>query len=212
MCYPTFVCWYYKDEHKIQTQRLSAMCINLQIPFVGRELDFENKCKDLSYVKEALSPRRLIFKAGILYLRELYKELNVDIFYVHSDNIVLSKPPSSVFDGMDVGYCVGDRGDGIKVILSHGIYLKRNSKVAMDFLDLLCFKCKHIRAERPTEHDLIRTTVFELTGIMNDDKLIPNASKIKVNNKFNLAKNIKMLCSQNNKYIISKKGDTYIQW
>jgi hypothetical protein len=210
LSYPTFVWWYKGDQYKQASDRMKERCGNLGIPCFAEELDVEKYGKALGYVKDALSYRRFMFKCGIFWLLGTFLRLENSIFYIHANDEIVAKPEPEVFTDVDVGYSVGERLDGLRIIMSHGLYFSR-SELSRDFLTLLATKCKTIRGERPTEHDLVRTTVFDFSGQLFDDKFVERGT-VGSGGNFSNKRRVQPLNGNQKKYVCSKKGDTYIRW
>lgn len=207
---PTFWTWY-TDKYDSQAQRFISRCEELKIPAIAEQLPIEKYSDSLGYVRNSLSQKRFIFKCGLLFLRDRFLSFRKPLFYIHSDSKILIKPEKEIFDNIDIGYCISEKEKSQQIIASHGIFLNY-CKLSKDFLNLLTYKCKTIRAERPTEHGIIRTSIFDFTGYLPDDKLIKNGSQQKFKGKFNFRKNIKPLVGQKKKYLLSKTDNTYIKW
>ena len=210
MTYPIFVWWYKGEQHRLASNRMAARCKALDIPCFFQELDTGKYEKSMAHAKSSLSERRFLFKCGMSWLLDTYFELGKPIFYIHGGDKIIWKPEQEVFDGIDVGYSVGERGDGLRIILSHGLYFSQ-STLSLDFLALLTQKCRIIRAERPTEHDLVRTTVFDFSGQLFDDKFVEKGT-IGNGGNHTYKDVVRPLQGKHRKYIYSKKGDTYIRW
>lgn len=210
MNYPTFVWWYKGEQYKHASDKMRECCRSLDIPCFAEELDIEKYGKALAHVKDALSYRRFMFKCGMLWLLGAFLRLENSIFYIHANDEIVTRPEPEVFSDVDIGYCVGERSDGLRIIMSHGLYFKR-SELSFDFLTLLTEKCKTIRGERPTEHDLIRTTVFDFSGQLYDDKFVERGT-VNPKGKFSNRHLVQPLSGKQKKYVCSKRGDTYIKW
>ena len=208
--YPTFWTWY-TDKYKSQAKRLIERCEQLEIPVIAELLSVEKYAKSLECVRFALSHKRFIFKCGLLFLKDRFLSYQKPLFYIHSDTKIFIKPEKSIFEENEIGYCISEKEKGQQIIASHGLYFNW-SQISKDFLNLLTYKCKTIPAERPTEHGLIRTTLFDFTGYLPDDKLIKDGSKQKFKSNFNLRHFIKPLNGKKKKYVLSKTNDTYMKW
>lgn len=208
--YPTFWTWY-TSSHKHHAKRLVQRCEELKIPVIAEHLDVEKYAKSLEYVRGSLSHKRFIFKAGLLFLRDRFLALQKPLFYLHSDSNIIIKPEKFIFDNKKIGYCIAEKQDGQKIIASHGLYFDY-CQLSDDFLNVLCYKCQKIRGEKPTEHGAIRTTIFDFTGNIPDDKMIKNGNKQKFKSTFTLSKHIRELCGDRAEYILSKNGNAYMGW
>lgn len=217
MEYPVFVCWYLGNHYKTLTNKLIKSCKNLNIDFVVEELPLKKYKKEMKYVEEYLSERRYKIKCGLLWLRDLVAEIKKPVFFVHADYRVLIKPEIEIFSNMDIGYSIAQSKTGQKIIASAGIYFN-NTTITRDFLNILTYKCSHIPAELPTEHGLIRTTLFEFSGYLYDESMLPikittwgdKKNKCK---QFTLRDKVVPLKGVQKTYLISKKKkDTYIWW
>ena len=209
--YPIFVWWYYSDRYRQNALNLKKQCLLLDLPFYYEEMDMPHYAKEARQIKPALSNKRFATRCGMLWLRDTFKKLKRPIFYLHADCVIEFKPELEIFNGVDVGYSVGERKDGLQIIFSGAIYFNY-SNVATDFLDVLAFKCKTIRGERPTEHDLIRTTIFDFSGCTHDGKLIKNGYENTQHNKFQFKNSVAPLKTVSRNYIFSEKGDAYIRY
>ena len=69
--YPTFWTWY-TDKYKEQAQRFLSRCDELNIPAIAEHLPVEKYAESLEYVRNSLSYKRFVFKAGLLFLRDRF--------------------------------------------------------------------------------------------------------------------------------------------
>jgi len=213
MDYPKFVWWYKGEQFKYISDKMKYRCDELGIDHYSENLQINKYLPELINVKSHLSRRRLLFRCGILWLRDLVASSNCSIFFIGANDKILIKPELEVFNNIDIGYSVGERLDKLRIILARGIYFK-NTQLSNDFLNVLSYKCKTIRAERPTEHDLIRTTVFDFTGQLFDDKFVDMGTCKTSRSNFIYKNNICPLKGNSRKFIYTSAitKNTYIVW
>lgn len=214
MDYPVFVWWYLGDPYKKMSDRLEKNCKELGIEYVVERLPIKKYKKEMRHVKDHLSERRYKIKCGLLWLRDIVIRLDQPVFFLHADYRIIIKPEIGIFNNKEIGYSIAKTNNGQEIIASAGLYFN-GGELSNNFLDILTYKCINMPTEIPTEHGLIRTTIFEFSGCLYDEKMLPiqNTCWEKSLNKFTCKEKILPLKGKKKKYIISKiKNNTYIHW
>lgn len=157
--------WYGNQRWRDEATRLADCLEKCNLRFhiydAGNLLDkFKTKTKDTLTSPTERKWQYRVIPSFLINRIERYRE---PIFFLHVDSVVNKVPRAEIFEGVDVGYCVGRGKSGQETILASPLFF-RPGKVAYAFLktwNAQCRWCNHNKAEHYYLAKTIKLDLFD---------------------------------------------------